>query len=356
MSERIAAKVQAFLEPSVFERDVRFERDALLAELAAWQAEHVEPFGRLVRARGGRFDRGPDGWPALPTDVFRFARVAAHPPEEDMTVFHTSGTTSGARGTHPLRHVYTYQRAAELMAAHALFGGGRRALLMLAPMTIEAPDSSLSFMLEMFEATFATQASWAWGDHTLDLVAARAALETAAEPLGVCATSFALVHLLDALDGATIPLREGSFVMQTGGFKGRSREVSARDLRRELARTLALPEHRIVSEYGMTELSSQLYGDGLREGRLPQDGVERLIVPPWVRVTPCDPETLRPVPAGQPGVLRIDDLANVDSCCAIQTADVGRMDGERVILLGRAPGATPRGCSLAIEEAVGKRR
>lgn len=356
MSEALRSKVQAFLAPSAFEHDVRRERDALLAELAAWQAENVAPFGRLVRARGGRFDRGPDGWPALPTDVYRHARVAAHPPEEDMSVFHTSGTTSGARGTHALAHVYTYQRAAELMAARSLFFEGRRPLLMLAPMTIEAPDSSLSFMLEMFEATFATRAAWAWTDHALDLAMARAELSVAREPLGVCATSFALVHLLDALDGAEIPLPPGSFVMQTGGFKGRSREVSAADLRRELARTFALPAHRIVSEYGMTELSSQLYGDGLLRGVLARDGLERLAMPPWVRVTPCDPETLRPVPAGQIGVLRIDDLANVDSCCSIQTADLGRMDGERVILLGRAPGATPRGCSLAIEEAMGSQR
>lgn len=349
-------RVQRFISPERFGTDARAERDALLAEVAAWQAEHVEPFRRLVAARHGRFDQGPDGWPALPTDVFRFARVAAHDPESDAALFRTSGTTSGARGEHALSHVYTYQRAAEVMAAHALFPEGKRRLLVLAPMIIEAPDSSLSFMLEMFEATFSTHATWAWHEGTLDLEVARRELETATEPLGVCATSFALVHMLDALDGARIPLPEGSFVMQTGGFKGKSREIDAQMLRSELARTFALPEHRIVSEYGMTELSSQLYGEGLLKGRIPDDGIERLLVPPWVRVTPCDPETLRPVPPGRVGVLRIDDLANLDSCCSIQTADLGRIDRERVVLLGRARGATPRGCSLAIEEAVGKAR
>jgi hypothetical protein len=223
-------------------------------------------------------------------------------------------------------------------------------------MTIEAPDSSLSFMLEMFEATFATDATWAWSDGTIDLALAQSTLRAAREPMGVCATSFALVHLLDALEGASIPLPENSFVMQTGGFKGRSRTVDAHDLRAQLARTFALPEHRIVSEYGMTELSSQMYGDGLVRGRLESDGVERLSIPPWMRVTACDPETLKPLRRGAVGVLRIDDLANVDSCCSIQTADLGRLDGDRLILLGRAPGATPRGCSLAIEEAVGPRR
>jgi hypothetical protein len=163
------------------------------------------------------------------------------------------------------------------------------------------------------------------------------------------------VHLLDSLDGAALPLPPGSFVMQTGGFKGRSREIDARTLRRELARTFGLRDHEVVSEYGMTELSSQLYGDGLLRGRLEPDGDERLIAPPWVRITPVDPESLRPVPLGGVGVLRIDDLANVSSCVSIQTADLGRLDGEgRVVLLGRAPGAVPRGCSLAIEEALAR--
>lgn len=350
------SRVQAFIEPGVFGRADAAERDALLAEVAKRQSELVEPFGRLVKARSGRFDRGPDGWPALPTDVFRFARVAAHPPEDDAVLFRTSGTTNGARGQHGLRHLYTYTRAAEIMATYALFHGGKRPLLMLAPMMIEAPDSSLSFMLELFEASFGTETTWAWAHGKLDLDAARHALQTATEPLGICATSFALVHLLDALDGARIPLPAESFVMQTGGYKGRSREIDARTLRAEVAKTFGLAEHRVVSEYGMTELCSQLYGDGLLTGQIASDGIERLIAPPWVRVTPCDPETLKPVSAGKIGVLRIDDLANLDSCCSIQTADLGRLVGDRVILLGRAPGATPRGCSLAIEEAMGTKR
>lgn len=349
-------RIDALLSTSAFGRDVSAERDALLAELAAWQAEHVAPFGKLVRARGGRFDRGPDGWPALPTDVFRHARVAAHPHEEDTIVFRTSGTTSGARGEHPLKQVLTYLKAAEVMAERSLFTEGKRELVVLAPMMIDAPDSSLSFMLEMFEATFATSASWCWRDGTLDVAAARAALSTASGPVALCATSFALVHLLDQVGGTRLALPEGSFVMQTGGFKGRSREIDARGLRKALARTFALPEHRVVSEYGMTELSSQLYGDGLREGRIPASGTERLEAPPWVRVSARDPETLAPVRPGEIGLLRFDDLANVDSCCAIQTADLGRIDGDRVVLVGRAPGATPRGCSLAVEEALGKTR
>jgi hypothetical protein len=72
--------------------------------------------------------------------------------------------------------------------------------------------------------------------------------------------------------------------------------------------------------------------------------------PPWLRVVPVDPVTLEPVAAGEVGIARIVDLGNVDSAIAIQTQDRVRRSGAGIELLGRAPGATPRGCSLAIEE------
>ena len=79
------------------------------------------------------------------------------------------------------------------------------------------------------------------------------------------------------------------------------------------------------------------------------------VEPPWARVVPVDPETLLPVPDGVVGLARIEDLANVDSAFAVQTQDrVVRVEaGFR--LLGRAPGAPPRGCSIAIDEILSGR-
>jgi hypothetical protein len=138
--------------------------------------------------------------------------------------------------------------------------------------------------------------------------------------------------------------------MQTGGFKGRSREVSAADLRGAVARTFDVSERAVVGEYGMTELSSQLW-----EATLVDDQARHGVYhePPWVRVVPVDPETLAPVPPGEVGVARIEDLANVDSAFAVLAQDrVRRVDGG-VEVLGRAPGAPPRGCSIAIDEMLG---
>jgi len=101
----------------------------------------------------------------------------------------------------------------------------------------------------------------------------------------------------------------------------------------------------------MTELSSQLYGRSLITGI--DESPERLWAPPWMRITAVDPVTLAPLPEGEVGILRIDDLANLDSCISIQTADFGRVFADATVeLLGRDKASTPRGCSLAIEEAL----
>lgn len=144
--------------------------------------------------------------------------------------------------------------------------------------------------------------------------------------------------------------------MQTGGFKGRVQEVDGAALRASMARAFAVELHHIVGEYGMTELSSQAYEGVLRSayglaGASSREGV--YFAPPWMRVTPVDPVSLAPVAPGEIGIARIVDLANVDSAIAVQTADrIREVDGG-FELLGRLAGATPRGCSIGIDEILG---
>jgi hypothetical protein len=218
------------------------------------------------------------------------------------------------------------------------------------------PHSSLGFMLDRFAQTFAARAhrvELAQGA-SFDLARVRDAC-SAEGPVVVMGTSFAFVHLLDALGGDRIALPAQSRVMHTGGYKGRSREVAPAVLRRDIAAAFALDAGDVVGEYGMTELSSQLYEGTLRARRelaTPRSEHGTFIAPPWLRVVAADPETLAPREDGQPGILRFEDLANVDSAVAIQTADLGRCRDGTVELLGRTPGAPPRGCSLAIEELL----
>jgi phenylacetate-coenzyme A ligase PaaK-like adenylate-forming protein len=169
--------------------------------------------------------------------------------------------------------------------------------------------------------------------------------------VALCGTSFAFVHLLDALDarGVRPALPAGSRVMETGGFKGRSRELSRESLHEAIADRLGVPPERIVNQYGMTELGSQFYDSVLRRPGEPR----RKLAPPWARVRAVDPDTGDDVPAGEPGALVIVDLANTGSLQAVQTADLGRLVDDGFEVLGREPGAEARGCSIAADAMLG---
>jgi len=336
----------------------------LALEIADFQREYSPGFARLCASRGGSPTR-VDDIPGVPSDTFRLTRVAVHPEVEDRLRFYTSGTTSGARGMHAMRVTETYRALALRFGRAALLSNERaHHVVALAPLLDEPPTSSLGHMMAMFMVDFEqrgpidvrTNERWLIDDRGIDLSGIQRAAERAEqqrETLLVLATSFALVGLLDALDGRPLPLPAGTVVMQTGGFKGKTREIEAAELRTTVARTFCIAETQIVSEYGMTELTSQLYeatvpGSALARERRGTVGV--YTEPPWLRVIPVDPTTLEPVPIGEVGIARIIDLGNIDSAVAIQTQDrVRRTDGG-IALLGRAAGAPPRGCSLAIEE------
>jgi hypothetical protein len=141
--------------------------------------------------------------------------------------------------------------------------------------------------------------------------------------------------------------------LQTGGYKGLSRDVDPDELLGALANRFAIPSPFIINEFGATELSSQMYETTLRERIEGKPLRRRLWVPPWARATPVDPDTLEPVRDDAVGILRIDDCANLDSVCCIQTADLARRLDDGIVVLGRAAGATARGCSLAADLALG---
>ena len=134
--------------------------------------------------------------------------------------------------------------------------------------------------------------------------------------------------------------------METGGYKGRSREVSQRELHRLIRERLGV--ETVVNEYGMTELSTQFYDT--RPGSNIKD------VPHWARVQIIDPGTGTEAAVGQPGMIRVFDLANIGSAMCVQTEDLGvrHADGGFEVR-GRVPGAEVRGCSLNAESlAVGR--
>lgn len=340
-------------------RDViagRASFDDGLAAVVAYQRAHNPTLAGWWARRG--FDGAVTDWravPGVPTDVFRHARLVST--EAPATrVYRTSGTTHGARGEHHRISTACYDVGAvshfdACVVRHAPF----ERLVALTFDPTDAPDSSLAHMVGLFADRWApTATTYHLTPSDVDATGAIEALRSTSVPTCVFGTAFAFVHLLDALDG-DLALPAGSTVIETGGFKGRSRVVERDTLYAELVQRLGVPRSHVLSEYSMTELSSQLYAAGLDDQATGRHAdPDRLVPPAWCRVVAADPTTLAALPDGEPGLLRFVDLANVDSVVAIQTSDIGVVRDGHVWLEGRAPGATPRGCSLAIEEIVAR--
>jgi hypothetical protein len=364
-SETLHARVRAFAA-EVAPPGETFEGLAL--ELARFQARYSAGFARLVDAAQSSLDTVAS-IPAVPTAAFRMTRVAVHPPERDQVRFRTSGTT-GAPGIHPMRTTATYRELALRWGRAALAStwSGRWVVVALAPPPTRPPTSSLGFMLAAFMQSFEGRPlvdepasctadlseRWLVSARGIDLTRLERSVELARErqePLMVLATSFALVLLLDALGDRQLVFPKRTVVMQTGGYKGKSRELEPAVLRARTARAFGILPAQVVGEYGMTELTSQLY-EGVLPGSLLRGDHGVYLPPRWLEVEPVDPVTLEPVPDGQVGVARFIDLGNVDSAVSIVTQDLVRRQSGGIELLGRRPGAESRGCSLALEALV----
>lgn len=265
--------------------------------------------------------------PAVPTSAFKELAIACFPVGEAVAVFHTSGTTQAKAGKHYFKTLELYD-AASVPNFRTHVAGDDWPRLILTPSPTEAPHSSLSHMLGVVAPN---------GEYvSVEDLAGR--LGRVEQPVLLLGTAFHFVNFFD--QNLTCKLPAGSRAMETGGFKGRSREVSKAELYRLFHDRLGITE--VVNEYGMTELSTQFYDE--RPGSNVKD------VPAWARVLIIDPQTGREAAPGQRGLIRVFDLANLWSSLCIQTEDLGvaHADG-RFEVLGRAAGAEVRGCSLNAE-------
>ncbi len=309
-------------------------RAAALA-LYRWQIDHVPAYGRFA---DGAAPDTLEAIPAVPVALFRGVRFCAT--DTPGALFRSSGTTGDRRSEHAMPDAGVYEAGAQAWFNACVPGAPVARTLSLVTPSVGHPESSLGHMIDHFAPGAVHLFDPARG---VDRAAAWRALreaEAGGLPVFLPTTAFALADLFDAPGAVSLPA--GSVLMITGGFKGRRDDLQPGDL--EAAARARLGERVLaVGEYGMTELSSQLWDvDG--RGFTP---------PPWLHVYAVDPWSGEPV-EGE-GLLRFVDLANWGSCLAIETRDMGVVRGGRVPLRGRLEGAPHRGCSLPAEEARWRR-
>ncbi len=349
--EQVIAELLAFIAVSDT-AEAAFDRVAL--QLFAYQFEHNLAFRRFASHRG-RTVRTVRTWrdiPAVPISAFKDLTLCCRPPEAAERMFMTSGTTrEGVRGKsfHTTLTVYDASMTANFRQ-RVMAGRGRIRMGILFPTEQAMPNSSLAHYLALAVRHFGTPESHylidADGLDEARLLAELAHAEATGEPYALLGASYGFVPLLDALarQGHSFALPEGSWLLDTGGFKGQSRDIPLQEFYAQLATALGIPRRRCINMYGMTELSTQFYDAGNETCPAVKSG------PHWIRTRVVDPLTGADVPSGTVGLLSHCDLAHFNMVSTILTEDAGvKVDGG-FMLLGRADGAEAKGCSMAVEE------
>ncbi len=349
--------------PEALEQGRLEERfNELARELFRWQFERNEALHKWCVARG-RTPGTVSHWsqiPAVPTAAFKDFEFTCLAPDDRPVIFHSSGTSA----QRPSRH---FHNAGSLELYHASLlpwfkrhltisapgGEPRPHLLSLTPTRMLAPHSSLVHMLEVLRGEVCSLDSWFSGgvrdDHSWALEPDKVytwlnRYAVLNQPVIVAGTAFNFVHLVDWMISrdVRVQLPPGSAVMETGGYKGRSRSLPQAELHELITERLGTAPERIVCEYGMCELSSQAYDRVVGEAAKPR----RFQFPPWARTRIVSSEDGGEVAEGRAGLLQIFDLANACSVLAVQTEDLVVRRGDGFELIGRAEVAEPRGCSL----------
>ena len=353
---QVATDICAFIR-AADRSEERFNQLAL--SLCAFQFQHNVAWRRLCEARNWT-PRDVDDWrqiPAAPAAAFKELKLTTLPPEQRAAVFHSSGTA----GQIPSRHFHSPESLAVYEASllawfepHlGLDDGSQPQLFFLTPSPDRAPRSSLVHMFETIRRAYPDRGGRFCGDvdSSGNWTIRRDELVRdlgGNRPAALFGAAFQFVHLLDTPASATFrtALPNGSRVLETGGYKGRSRSLTQEELHSLIAGRLGVRRDHIICEYGMSELSSQAYDTAIGQSRNTQHTTRRFRFPPWARVQVISPETGREVAEGGTGLIRVYDLANVASVLAVQTEDLGIRRGDAFEFLGRAAAAEARGCSL----------
>lgn len=269
-----------------------------------------------------------DSIPFLPVSFFKTHTVRSWSQKVEEKCFKSSSTTGTGESRHFVPFPDWYEQLFENIFQQFYGDVSQYQFIALLPGYMDRPDSSLVYMAEKLISRAA-----AGSFSTTDIALARKQIEASRKPVFLLGVTFALLEMA-SLGKTALPA--GSIVMETGGMKGRRKEMIREEVHAELEHCFGLSH--IHSEYGMTELMSQAYSKG--------SGI--FYCPPWMRISitdPSDPGCVLPV--GKTGRICITDLGNLYSCSFIATDDLGKLhpDGSFEVR-GRADFSDVRGCNL----------
>ena len=271
--------------------------------------------------------------PFLPIQFFKSRKVLSSLDEIDE-IFTSSGTTGSITSKHYVTDINLYRKSYLKGFVHFYGNIEECVVLALLPNYLERKGSSLVYMVDDFIKKTKHPESGFYLDNLDELATKLITLDKKGQKVLLIGVSFAL---LDLIEKQKFQLKN-TIIMETGGMKGRRKELVREELHQLLQNGFGVD--KIHSEYGMTELLSQAYSNG--------NGVFE--TPPWMKIFTRDTEdalTIQKV--GKTGGINVIDLANYNSCSFIATQDLGKVyENGTFEIIGRFDNSDIRGCNLMV--------
>ena len=271
--------------------------------------------------------------PFLPIEFFKTREVISTNNSVEK-VFSSSGTTGSITSKHLVSDIKLYEESYKKAFAHFYGDIEEYVILALLPSYLEREGSSLIYMINDLIIKSNRQESGFYLNNHHDLSQSLKQLEAKQQKTLLIGVSFALLDLIEKYQFRL----EHTIVMETGGMKGKRKEIIRQELHQILQSGFGVD--RIHSEYGMTELMSQAYskGNGIFE------------CPPWMKILTRDTEDALTIQQpGKTGGVNIIDLANINSCSFIATQDLGKVTKNgHFEIIGRFDSSDIRGCNLMV--------
>lgn len=309
--------------------------NVLAMQIFHYQARNNPLYGQFIQQFDIEIDtiKTVNEIPFLPISFFKTHRILSGHRQPEI-VFFSSGTTGMQPSRHEVADISLYESS--FLKCFRMFYGRITdyCLLALLPFYLSRQGSSLVYMAGRLITKSRHPFSGFYLDSTDSLLSTLEKLKDSRQPVILLGVSFALLDIADRH-----PLDyPGLIIMETGGMKGRRKEMIREELHERLCRGFGVAA--VHSEYGMTELLSQAYSRG--------NGIFR--TPPWMRILIRDAnDPLSLAGHHQTGGINVIDLANIYSCSFIATQDLGRSypDGSFEVL-GRFDDSDVRGCNLLV--------
>lgn len=305
--------------------------DACALDVYRFQRQHVPVYRDFVDLLGRPEPATAEEIPFLPIGFFKTHDVIAEGIVPAVT-FKSSGTTGMTRSRHLVADTGLYERSFLNTYEHFIGDPREQVILALLPNYVEQGESSLVFMVDRLVRQTGDPLSGFYLDRENAVAEAVEKARGTGKKIVLFGVSYALLDLAE-----TRPDLSDVLVIETGGMKGRRKELTKEELHDTLKTAFGCGY--ISSEYGMCELLSQAYSD--------KDGLFSL--PAWMRVQLRDVNDPLSTVAAKTGGVNVIDLANLYSCSFIATQDLGKLVDGRLQLMGRFDHSDIRGCNLLIQ-------